>query len=138
MTTAARRSAAGRWLPAASYAALAVVSFVRPALVPGVFGGAAPTAAARSEVRAVYAGTSLAVVRSLLTAPGSTRAQHAAVVRVARDVNAGMLLARLASCVVERRLAPWPTGAFLALETTLAVALEVERRRTGGALPPGA
>jgi len=134
----AMRPAVARWFPAASYAALAVVSFVRPALVPGVFGGSAPTAAARSEVRAVYAGTSLAVVRSLLAASASTAAQHAAAVRVARDVNAAMLLTRLASCVVERRLAPWPTGAFLALETALAAALEVEHRRCGRALPPGA
>ncbi|NAZ82932.1 hypothetical protein GTR02_14025 [Kineococcus sp. R8] len=44
-------------------------------------------------------------------------------------MNAAMAGTRLLSCVVERRLAPWPTGAFLALETVLAAALEVEHRR---------
>ncbi|NAZ84410.1 DUF4345 domain-containing protein, partial [Kineococcus sp. R8] len=63
-----------RWLPAAAYAALALVSLVRPALVPGVFGGAAPTAAARSEIRAVYAGTSVGLAASLVAALRTLRA----------------------------------------------------------------
>jgi len=127
MTTADLASSVARWFPAASYAALAAVALARPAVVPGVFGGSAPTAAARTEVRAVYAGTSLALVRTLLApsqAPG-----RAAAIRVARDVNAAMALARLASCVGQRRLPDWPTAAFLALETALAVALEAEHRR---------
>ena len=127
MTAADLASSAARWFPAASYAALAEVSLARPALVPGVFGGSAPTADSRTEIRAVYAGTSLALVRALLAPPQTPG--RAAAVRVARDVNAAMALTRLASCVAQRRLPGRPTTAFLALEAALAVALAAEHRR---------
>ncbi len=41
---------------------------------------------------------------------------------------AGTAVARLAGCVAERRPTVWPSGAFLALEAGLAVALRVARR----------
>ncbi len=111
-----RRSAA------AAYAAIGVVAALAPARVPAVFGGRAGTPEARTEVRAVYAGIPLAFAASLTTASG-TSPRDDAVLRTVGAASAGMAVARLAGCVAERRLTVWPSGAFLALETALAVAL---------------
>ena len=116
-----RRSAAG------AYAVIGVVAALAPARVPGVFGGTAGTPEARTEVRAVYAGIPLALAGSLAAASGSAPGDDA-VLRTVGAASAGMAAARLAGCVAERRLAPWPTGAFLVLEAALAVALGVATR----------
>jgi len=124
-----RRSAAG------AYAAIGVVAALAPARVPALFGGAAGTPDARTEVRAVYAGIPLALAASLVAASGSS-ARDDAVLRTVGAASAGMAVARLAGCVAERRLTVWPSGAFLALEAALAVALRAavqagSSRRTG-------
>ncbi len=111
-----RRSAA------LAYAVIGVVATVAPARVPAVFGGVAATPAARSEVRAVYAGIPFAFAAALLAAgrPGSERDSGA--LGLVRDASAGMALARLAGAAAERSLPAWPTGAFAVLEAALAVA----------------
>ncbi len=124
-----RRSAAG------AYAAIGVVAALALARVPALFGGAAGTPDARTEVRAVYAGIPLALAASLVAASGSS-ARDDAVLRTVGAASAGMAVARLAGCVAERRLTVWPSGAFLALEAALAVALRAaaqagSSRRTG-------
>ena len=123
-----RRSAAG------AHAAIGVVAALAPARVPALFGGAAGTPDARTEVRAVYAGIPLALAASLVAASGSS-ARDDAVLRTVGAASAGMAVARLAGCVAERRLTAWPSGAFLALEAALAVALRAAQaggsRRTG-------
>ena len=124
-----RRSAAG------AYAAIGIVAALAPARVPALFGGAAGTPDARTEVRAVYAGIPLALAASLVAASGSS-ARDDAVLRTVGAASAGMAVARLAGCVAERRLTVWPSGAFLALEAALAVALRAaaqagSSRRTG-------
>ena len=124
-----RRSAAG------AYAAIGIVAALAPARVPALFGGAAGTPDARTEVRAVYAGIPLALAASLVAASGSS-ARDDAVLRTVGAASAGMAVARLAGCVAERRLSVWPSGAFLALEAALAVALRAaaqagSSRRTG-------
>ena len=124
-----RRSAA------AAYAAIGVVAALAPARVPAVFGGRAGTPDARTEVRAVYAGIPLALAASLTAASGSTPGDDA-VLRTVGAASAGMAVARFAGCVAERRLTAWPSGAFLALEAALAVALRAAvqaggSRRTG-------
>ena len=124
-----RRSAAG------VYAAIGVVAALAPARVPALFGGAAGTPDARTEVRAVYAGIPLALAASLTAASGSTPGDDA-VLRTVGAASAGMAVARLAGCVAERRITVWPSGAFLALEAALAVALRAAvqaggSRRTG-------
>ena len=124
LRTSLRRSAAG------AYAVIGVVAAVAPARVPGLFGGSAGTSDARTEVRAVYAGIPLAFAGSLAAASGHGRGDDA-VLRTVGAASAGMALARLAGCVAERRLAPWPTGAFLALEAALAVALRAATRAGG-------
>ena len=106
---------------------IGVVAALAPARVPGVFGGTAGTPEARTEVRTVYAGIPLALAGSLAAASGSAPADDA-VLRTVGAASAGMAVARLAGCVAERRLAPWPTGAFLVLEAALAVALRVATR----------
>lgn len=121
-----RRSAAG------AYTAIGGVAALTPARVPGVFGGTAGTPEARTEVRAVYAGIPLALAGSLAAASGSAPGDDA-VLRTVGAASAGMAVARLAGCVAERRLTVWPTGAFLALEAALAVALGVAARAGAGA-----
>lgn len=106
-------------LVAGVYVVTGLVAAVDPARVPRLFGGTANTPAARTEIRAVYAGIPLAFASSLTRAAGSTH--EVGVLRAVRDASAGMALARLAGGAVERRLQPWPTGAFLALETGLAL-----------------
>ena len=121
-----------RWSAAAAYAAIGVVAALAPARAPGVFGGTAGTPEARTEVRTVYAGIPLALAGSLATASGSAPGDDA-VLRTVGAASAGMAVARLAGCVAERRLTVWPTGAFLALEAALAVALGVAARAGAGA-----
>lgn len=48
------------------YAAVGVGAFLRPSMVPAIFGGAATTPDARTEIRAVYGGLPLAVATSLV------------------------------------------------------------------------
>ncbi|HZH21512.1 MAG TPA: DUF4345 family protein [Geodermatophilus sp.] len=122
-----------RWSAAAAYAAIGVVAALAPARVPGVFGGTAGTPEARTEVRTVYAGIPLALAGSLAAASGSAPGDDA-VLRTVGAASAGMAVARLAGCVAERRLTVWPTGAFLALEAALAVALGVAARAGAGAV----
>ncbi len=125
------RSGVRGWA-AGAYAGIGVVAAVAPARVPAVFGGTAGTPEARTEVRAVYAGIPLALACSLAAASGATPGDDA-VLRTVGAASAGMAAARLAGCVAERRLAPWPTGAFLVLEAALAVALGVAARTGTGA-----
>ena len=109
-----------RWTAAGVYAVIGVVAAVAPERVPAVFGGTAGTPEARTEVRTVYAGIPLALATSLVTVPRRDPEGGRAAVDVVGAATAGMALARLAGCAVERRLAPWPTGFFLALEAALA------------------
>ena len=109
-------------LLAGAYAAVGVGAAVRPGLVPALFGGTAGTAEARTEVRAVYAGIPLALAAAVVRASAAAPARRDGVLSVVRDASAGMALARFGGALLDRRLKPWPTGAFLALEAALAVA----------------
>jgi hypothetical protein len=120
---------------AAAYAAIGAVAALAPARVPELFGGTAGTPEARTEIRAVYAGIPLALAASLTGARGSTPADDAVLHTVAA-ASAGMAAARLAGCLVERRLTAWPTGAFLALEAALALASRVATRTPEGLRTP--
>ena len=91
-----------RWFVAGTYGAIALVAAVDPARVPALFGGTAETAASRTEVRTVYAG-----------------------------IPAAFALAAARTPIAERRLAPWPTGAFAVLEVALAVGSRLARVRAG-------
>ncbi len=120
MSTAALRRAV-----AVAYAAIAAAATLAPARVPAVFGGTAPTPAARTEVRTVYAGIPWAFA-AVLAAPA--RPDDAGALRAVEAACAGMAAARLGGAVLERRLEPWPTGAFLALAVVMAAALRSARR----------
>ncbi|RBY79335.1 DUF4345 domain-containing protein [Blastococcus sp. TF02-09] len=109
-------------LLAGAYAAIGVGAAVRPSIVPALFGGSAGTPEARTEVRAVYAGIPLALSAAVVRASTAAPPRREGVLSVVRDASAGMALARLGGAVLERRLRPWPTGAFLVLEAALAVA----------------
>ena len=104
------------------YAAVGAVALVRPEAVPRMFGGRADSPAARTEVRAVYGGLPMAFAASLARGARGTNRGAPGVVATA---SAGMAASRLLGCALERRIQPWPTGAFLLLEAVLAGALAV-------------
>lgn len=110
---------------AASYAGLGVVAFLRPAMVPSLFGGSAPTEDARSEIRAVYGGLPLAIAGALVANPAS-----AGTVGV---MTAGMAAGRTASSLVEKRRPSPLIGAFIAIEAGLAAALLLGGRKNARA-----
>ena len=120
---------------AGAYAAVGAVAVLRPAVIPAVFGGSAPTSESRTEVRVVYAGIPLAFAASLTASGRATDSARAGVVKAVRDASAGMAVARLASGLVERRIRPWPTGAFVVVEAGLAAALTAANRSTPRAEP---
>lgn len=109
--------------PAAAYAAIGIFGLARPELVPRLFGGSAPTAAARTEVRAVYGGLPLAFAAVLASAAPAGASHRGGVLRATAMASGGMAAGRLLSAALDRELAPWPTGAFLALEAALAASL---------------
>jgi hypothetical protein len=102
------------------YASIGAVALAAPEAVPRMFGGRALTPASRTEVRAVYGGLPIAFAVSLAR---STRAADRGALSAVATASAGMAIGRLVGCVLEGQLQPWPTGAFLLLETALAGAL---------------
>lgn len=106
---------------ALAYAGLGVVSFVRPAMVPAVFGGTAPTVDARTEIRAVYGGLPLAMAGTLAAAPSAGVPLGIA--------TAGMAAGRAASSIMEKRRPSPVIAAFIAIEAGLAAALLLGGRR---------
>lgn len=100
---------------AAAYAGLGIVSFLKPAMVPALFGGSAPTVDSRTEIRAVYGGMPLAMAATLAFAPSSAVPLGIA--------TAGMAAGRAASGAMEQRPPSVVTGAFIAIETGLAAVL---------------
>lgn len=105
---------------AAFYAGLGAAAFARPELIPATFGGTAPTADARSEVRAVYGGLPLAIAGCLVLRPST-----APTIAV---LTAGMGVARAASAAMEEQSRP-VTPAFVAIEAAVAAALVAGARR---------
>jgi hypothetical protein len=106
---------------AAAYAGLGVVSFLKPAMVPALFGGSAPTVDSRTEIRAVYGGLPLAMAGTLIASPASAVPLGIA--------TAGMAAGRAASGVVEQRPPSLVMAGFIAIEAGLAVALLLGGRR---------
>ena len=113
---------------AAAYAGIGVVSFLRPEMVPALFGGTAHTADARSEIRAVYGGLPLAIAGSLVVAPST-----AATMGV---LSAGMAAGRAASGLVEDQSPSPVIKAFIGIEAALAAALLMGGRRNRRARSP--
>lgn len=100
----------------ATYAAIGAVGLLRPERVPTLFGGTAPTAAARSEIRAVYGGLPLAMAGVGLAAP-----IHMGI------LSAGMAAGRAASVAHEQETGP-VTKAFIGIEVALAAAYALGAR----------
>lgn len=113
---------------AAFYAGIGAVAAIRPAMVPSLFGGSAPTAAARTEIRAVYGG--LPLTMAALVVAESNRPQRPWTLAVAA-LSGGMALGRLAGISAERSTDA-VTVLLVAAESATAVALGTTalRRRT--------
>ncbi|ALR10803.1 DUF4345 domain-containing protein [Mycobacteroides saopaulense] len=114
--TALRKAAAG------FYAGIGIFALVKPALVPQMFGGNAPTSESRTEIRAVYGGIPLAFALAL-TQAGDDSPRSAGLRAAVRYASYGMGLTRLLSGGVERLVRPWPTGFFAAMELAAGAAL---------------
>ncbi|MCW2817089.1 MAG: hypothetical protein JWN84_4544 [Nocardioides sp.] len=114
---------------AAFYTGVGTAALLRPALVPRIFGGSAPTASARTEIRAVYGGLPLAmagfvVAESRSAATGSPRTDAVAA------LSAAMAIGRVIGSVAEGE-ADAVTRLFIALEAATAAALVVGVRSGG-------
>ncbi|HWH30675.1 MAG TPA: DUF4345 family protein [Mycobacteriales bacterium] len=106
---------------AAGYVAVGLVSLARPERVPAVFGGTAPTPAARTEIRAVYGGLPLALAAAAVADPVAGG-------RTAAAVSLGMALGRLAGMAAEPRSATGAVRLFLGVELGLAALLAAGAR----------
>lgn len=94
----------------ASYAAIGVVALAKPGMVPGLFGGTAPTADSRNEIRAVYGGLTLAMAGIGVKSPATMGV-----------LSAGMAAGRAASIAVEPESTAM-SKAFVGIELGLAAA----------------
>ncbi|ORA62236.1 DUF4345 family protein [Mycobacteroides franklinii] len=126
-------NAALRKAAAGFYAGIGIFALVKPALVPRMFGGTAPTSESRTEIRAVYGGIPLAFALALAQAGGDS-ARSAGLRASVRYASYGMGLTRLLSGGLERRVRPWPTGFFAALELAAGAALYESGTRVNGQL----
>lgn len=126
-------NAALRKAAAGFYAGIGIFALVKPALVPQMFGGTAPTSESRTEIRAVYGGIPLAFALALARAGGDS-ARSAGPRASVRYASYGMGLTRLLSGGFERRVRPWPTGMFAALELAAGAALYESGTRVNGQL----
>ncbi|QIX27285.1 DUF4345 domain-containing protein [Nocardioides sp. JQ2195] len=110
-------------LATASYAAIGAVAFARPSMVPEIFGGSAPTADSRNEIRAVYGGLTFAIAAVGLASPAAVGV-----------LSAGMASGRAASALVEPGSGP-VTKVFVGVELALAgayfLAARSRSRRVG-------
>jgi len=90
-------------------------------MVPALFGGSAPTADARTEIRAVYGGLPLAIAGTLLVAPSTAVTMGV--------LSAGMAAGRAASGLVEEEPPSPVIKAFIGIEAALAAALLLGARQ---------
>jgi len=120
---------------AAFYTGVGLVAFVRPAFVPAIFGGRAPTASSRTEIRAVYGGLPLAMAG--LVVAGSSKAEDGADSRAAAvaTLSAAMAAGRLIGSAIEGE-ADGVTRLFIALEAATAAALFVGVRSSRATARP--
>lgn len=106
------------------FAGMALLAFVRPRAIPGIFGGEAATAPARTEVRAVYGGFGAVAAAILIAQPswayGATLALAA--------ILAGMAAARTLGGILERDTKLWPTWVMVVVELLWAGALYLAAR----------
>jgi hypothetical protein len=102
---------------------MGLFGLVRPRALVGIFGGDAPTAASRSEVRAVYGGFGLAVAACLATIDRWPLAARAGAYQCLAIGIGGMALGRVFGACVERDRRAFPTWVFVGVELCLAAAL---------------
>lgn len=112
----------------AFYTGVGFAALLRPAFVPSIFGGLAPTASSRTEIRAVYGGLPLAMA-GLLVAESKNRSRDGVGGKTdaVAALSAAMAVGRVIGTVVEGE-ADGVTRLFIALEAATAAALVVGHR----------
>ncbi len=94
-------------LAALGMAGMGLYALATPAAIPAIFGGSAPTADSRNEVRAVYGGFGVAVAALLAWVVLSDPAEGDGVVTAIAIAIGGMGAGRLISAAIDR-----PSGSF--------------------------
>ena len=94
-------------LAALGMAGMGLYALVTPAAIPAIFGGTAPSADSRNEVRAVYGGFGVAVAALLAWVVLADPVESAGVVTAVAIAIGGMGAGRLVSAAIER-----PSGSF--------------------------
>lgn len=97
------------------FAAIGAAGLLKPSLVPSAYGGIAQTANARSEIRGVYGGATLATAALLLTSP--TAALPVSV------ITGGMAAGRLAGLALEMQRPNAANLVSLLVEVVIAAGL---------------
>lgn len=117
---------------AAFYTGVGFAALLRPAFVPSIFGGLAPTASSRTEIRAVYGGLPLAMA-GLVVAESKNRSRGSVGGKTdaVAALSAAMAVGRVIGAVVEGE-ADGVTRLFIALEAATAAALVVGVRSAKG------
>ena len=106
---------------ALGFGAMGVGALVAPAAVTRQFDMPALSIAGRNEVRAVYGGFGLAMALVLAIAVVAPAFRPGICLAIAAAL-AGMVLGRLASAAVDRKLPRWP-AIYLAIEAVAAALL---------------
>jgi len=116
----------------AFYMGVGFTAFVRPAFVPAIFGGLAPTASSRTEIRAVYGGLPLAMA-GLVVAESKDRSRDGVggMTDAVAALSAAMAIGRVIGTVIEGE-ADGVTRMFIALEAATAAAFVVGARSGKG------
>lgn len=111
------------------YAGVGLAALVRPASVPALFGGLAPTASSRTEIRAVYGGLPLAMA-GLVVAGSRDGAGDVGTIEAVAALSAAMAAGRVIGTLIEGE-ADRVTRSFVVLEALTAAALVVGARSVG-------
>jgi hypothetical protein len=127
-----RNARTAGWVAAVFFLGMGAVALVHPSYVPRIFGGAAPTRASRTEVRAVYGGFGVGAGLLVAHALRARTAQASGWLQCLGVSMASMAAGRVAGALLEPGQALFPTWAFVAVEVALAAALFAA---AGG--PPG-
>ena len=105
---------------AAFFAAMGVVTLVRPALAWAPFGVAPNTPASRNEIRGVYGGFGVAIATMIFLSRDAATPYQDGVLTVVAVACLGMAGGRLAGLIVEPRGIRGFPGLFLVVELGLA------------------
>ncbi|WP_067814329.1 DUF4345 domain-containing protein [Nocardia inohanensis] len=108
---------------AAFFLVMGCAALIRPTEILRPFGIRVDTAAARSEVRAVYGGFGVAMAAILVVAAVQGGDLRTGITLTVAAALAGMAVGRLVSALLDRRTAFYPVWFYFLVEAVAAAAL---------------